>query len=475
MITTNSVAYLVIAAYCAFAVSSVTSFGVVHHVVTTTSITPSSSSTSLRVTSSSVEGKRKLSPPKDVSDLASEELYDANVQATYGRYKLTIDSGHGCYLRTTDGKEYLDCVSGIATCALGHNNPDLTSAIENQMKKVHHVSNLYYIPEQAALAEWLCTNSEADKAFFCNSGAESNEAAIKLARRYASNHGITKPVIITAEQSFHGRTLAALSATQQPKYHKGFTYDGEMVQGFESCVYNDISTLEDAVKRATSDGKGLAAIMLEPLQGEGGIIPGNKDFFKKARALCDEHNALLIIDEVQAGMGRTGTLWGHENLDVVPDVFTSAKALGGGVPIGAMMARGEAANTFGPGDHASTYGGNPLACAAGLAVAKYISDNDVLDNVQQRGLQLGVGLEKLAKKYPTVLGEVRGWGLLKGVECIADDITAGEIVAAAMNEGLLLVPAGTNVVRFVPPLIITEEELTIALNRLDAAVKSKTN
>jgi len=191
--------------------------------------------------------------------------------------------------------------------------------------------------------------------------------------------------------------------------------------------------------------------------------------------LCDEHNALLIIDEVQAGMGRTGTLWGHENLDIVPDVFTSAKALGGGVPIGAMMARGEAADTFGPGDHASTYGGNPLACAAGLAVAKYISDNNILENVQQRGLQLGDGLEKLAKKYPTVLGEVRGWGLLKGVECIADDITAGEIVAAAMKEGLLLVPAGTNVVRFVPPLIITEEELNIALDRLDAAVKSKTN
>jgi acetylornithine/N-succinyldiaminopimelate aminotransferase len=257
-------------------------------------------------------------------------------QNKHSRYKLTIDSGHGCYLKTTDGKEYLDCVSGIATCALGHNNPVLTEAISNQMKKVHHVSNLYYIPEQAALAEWLCANSNADKAFFCNSGAEANEAAIKLARRYASNNGITKPVIISAHQSFHGRTLAALSATQQPKYHKGFTYDGEMVQGFDVCTYNDIPTLEEAVIRATSDGKGLAAIMLEPLQGEGGIIPGNVDFFRKARELCDKHNALLIIDEVQAGMGRTGTLWGHEQLDIIPDVFTSAKALGGGVPIGKL-------------------------------------------------------------------------------------------------------------------------------------------
>merc|ERR1711957_1841 len=220
--------------------------------------------------------------------------------------------------------------------------------------------------------------------------------------------------------------------------------------------------------------RGVAAIFLEPLQGEGGVIPGSAAYFKLARELCDSNNAFLICDEVQIGMGRSGTLWGHEQMGIVPDVFTSAKALGGGVPIGAMMARGEAADTFGPGDHASTYGGNPLACAAGLAVAKYISDNNILENVQQRGLQLGDGLEKLAKKYPTVLGEVRGWGLLKGVECIADDITAGEIVAAAMKEGLLLVPAGTNVVRFVPPLIITEEELTIALDRLDAAVKSKT-
>jgi acetylornithine/N-succinyldiaminopimelate aminotransferase len=248
-----------------------------------------------------------------------------------------------------------------------------------------------------------------------------------------------------------------------------------MVPGFDKCTYNDIASLEAAVERATSDGQGLAAIMLEPLQGEGGIIPGDPAFFKRARELCDQHGALLMIDEVQAGMGRTGTLWGHENLDVIPDVFTSAKALGGGVPIGAMMARGDAATTFGPGDHASTYGGNPLACAAGLAVAQYLYDNNVLDNVKARGEQLSAGLQEIAKKYPTVLGDVRGWGLLKGVECIADDITAGELVAAAMNEGLLLVPAGANVVRFVPPLIISEDELNLALERFENAVKSKAN
>ena len=248
-----------------------------------------------------------------------------------------------------------------------------------------------------------------------------------------------------------------------------------MVQGFDTCKYNDIPSLEAAVERATSNGQGLASIMLEPIQGEGGIIPGNPEFFAKARELCDKHGALLVCDEVQAGMGRTGTLWGHEQLNVVPDVFTSAKALGGGVPIGAMMARGAAATTFGPGDHASTYGGNPLACAAGLAVAEYLSENDILDNVNARGEQLAAGLQKLADKYPKMLGEVRGLGLLRGVECIAEDTTAGELVGAAMENGLLLVPAGANVVRFVPPLIISEKEINLALERFEDAIKSKSS
>jgi acetylornithine/N-succinyldiaminopimelate aminotransferase len=282
-----------------------------------------------------------------------------------------------------------------------------------------------------------------------------------------------KPVIISAEQSFHGRTLAALTATAQPKYHKGFGYDGKMVPGFTHCVYNDIATLEAAVERANSDGQGLAAIMLEPLQGEGGIIPGDKAFFKRARELADKYNALLICDEVQVGMGRSGTLWGHEQLDVVPDIFTSAKALGGGVPIGAMIARGEAATTFGPGDHASTYGGNPLACAAGLAVAQYFSDENILENVKARGIQLRAGLKALSDKYPKMLGPVRGWGLLNGVECISEDITAGGLVGAAQEQGLLLVPAGNNVVRFVPPLIINEAQIEKALALFEAAVKAK--
>lgn len=272
-----------------------------------------------------------------------------------------MKSGKGCKLFAADGREFLDCVSGIATCALGHSNDALSQAVSDQMKQVHHVSNLYLIPAQAGLAKWLCDNSIAQKVFFCNSGAEANEAAIKIARRHASNRGITKPVIITAEQSFHGRTLAALSATAQPKYHKGFGYDGAMVPGFEYVPYNDAAALEKKVKEIQDSGRGLAAIMMEALQGEGGIIPGDKKFFAKVRSICDETGALMMCDEVQVGMGRSGMLWGYQNLDVEPDVFTSAKALGGGVPIGAMMAGPKVADVFGPGDHASTYGGNPLA------------------------------------------------------------------------------------------------------------------
>lgn len=371
---------------------------------------------------------------------------------------------------TTDGKEYLDCVAGIATCALGHSNRELTAAITAQMEQVHHVSNLYLIPAQAALASWLTDNSVADKVFFCNSGAEANEAAIKCARRHAYNRGISKPVIITADQSFHGRTMGSLSATGQPKYHKGFGYNGEMLQGFMYVPYNDAEALKKAVKEVQDSDRGLAAIMMEALQGEGGIIPGNPEFFQTVRELCDETGALMICDEVQVGMGRSGKLWGYENLPVTPDIFTSAKALGGGVPIGAMMAAGEAANVFGPGDHASTYGGNPLACAAGLAVAKYMCDYDTLSNVQARGAQLTAGLEKIATKYSSILGGTRGWGLLQGVEVAASDITPGQIVQAAMDQGLLLVGAGSNVVRFVPPLIITQAEMDDALGMFEKAV-----
>jgi len=426
---------------------------------------------------------------KKEDDSTTKDMYDDCVQTTYGRYPLTIASGKGCRLQTTsesgEGKEYLDFVSGIATCALGHSNSELASAISDQMNTVHHVSNLYYIPAQGAFAKWLVDNSCADKVFFCNSGAEANESAIKLARRHAHNRGISKPVIVTAKQSFHGRTLGAISATGQPKYHKGFGYGDQMVEGFEYVTYNDVEDLERIVaqiKGGDAD-RGLAAIMLEPLQGEGGIVPGEPEFFKRARELCNENGALLMLDEVQVGMGRSGTLWGYQKFErsdgVQPDVFTSAKALGGGVPIGAMMARGDAANVFGPGDHASTYGGNALACRAGLAVAEYFFKHDVLQNVRDRSEQLKTGLEGIVLRNPSVLGEVRGWGLLLGVvvkkpegDQQRQQITAGSIVQEAMNQQLLLVPAGGDVVRFVPPLVVTEEDIQEALEKFERAVQS---
>jgi len=428
--------------------------------------------------------KTVLKSPSDIPDDDIPGMFEKFVCKTYGRYPLTIVSGKGCKLFDSTGKEYLDFVAGISTCILGHSNAELSAAVTTQINTVHHVSNLYYIPSQAKLAAWLVENSCADKAFFCNSGAEANEGAIKLARRHAiinSGRGITDPIIITAKQSFHGRTLAALSATGQPKYHEGFTYGGEMVQGFRYVEYNNVEELEKLVEEMNQTPeeleklgrkRGVAAIMLEPLQGEGGIVPGTKEFFAAARKLCDDCGALLMCDEVQSGMGRSGLLWGYENLGVEPDVFTSAKALGGGVPIGALLARGEATNVLVPGTHASTYGGNPLACSAGLAVAQYLCDHDILENVKERGAQLSDGLEKLAEKYPKVLADTRGWGLLKGIR-IHDDagVTAGELVGDVMAEGLLLVAAGPDVVRFVPPLIVSKEEIDQALDIFEVAIQ----
>ena len=314
--------------------------------------------------------------------------YTDKVMKTYGRYPMTISHGKGCKLYDTDGKEYLDMAAGIATCCLGHSHPSLKKAVSDQMDKVHHCSNLYFIPEQAALAKWLVKNSCADKAFFCNSGAEANEAAIKLARKYAHTKlNIDFPVIITAVNSFHGRTLTAITATGQPKYQKDF---GPLTPGFEYVEYNNLDELRAKVKsiQAAGNGHGLAAIMMESLQGEGGIRPGDVAFFKGIREICDSTGALMIVDEVQTGMGRTGKLWGYENLGgLEPDCFTSAKALGGGVPIGAMLCK-EKFNVFGPGDHASTYGGNPLACAAGVAVAQTFEKENILANVLARGDQV---------------------------------------------------------------------------------------
>jgi acetylornithine/N-succinyldiaminopimelate aminotransferase len=387
--------------------------------------------------------------------------FDRCVMPTYGRFPLAIARGEGCRLWDTEGNRYLDFVAGIATCTLGHAHPALVEAVTQQIQTLHHVSNLYYIPQQGDLAQWLAQNSCADFAFFCNSGAEANEGAIKLARKYAHTVlGIQNPVIITANDSFHGRTLATVTATAQPKYQKNFA---PLVPGFHYVPYNDITALETAIAQLDAHERQVAAILLEPLQGEGGVRPGTVSYFQKVRQLCDEKGILLILDEVQVGIGRSGQLWGYENLGIEPDIFTSAKGLAGGIPIGAMLCKASC-NVFTPGDHASTFGGNPFACAAALAVCQTLTQENLLVNVRARGEQLREGLWAIAHQYPSVITDVRGWGLINGVELSADvALTAPEVVKAAMDRGLLLVPAGAKVVRLVPPLIVSEAEVEEAI------------
>ncbi|ACA98336.1 MULTISPECIES: acetylornithine transaminase [Cyanophyceae] len=391
--------------------------------------------------------------------------FDQYVMHTYGRFPVAIAKGEGCRLWDTEGKSYLDFVAGIATCTLGHAHPALIQAVSAQIQKLHHISNLYYIPEQGALAQWIVEHSCADKVFFCNSGAEANEAAIKLVRKYAHTVSdfLEQPVILSAKSSFHGRTLATITATGQPKYQKHFD---PLPDGFAYVPYNDIRALEEAITDIDEGNRRVAAIMLEALQGEGGVRPGDVEYFKAVRRICDENGILLVLDEVQVGVGRTGKYWGYENLGIEPDIFTSAKGLAGGIPIGAMMCKDSCA-VFNPGEHASTFGGNPFSCAAALAVVETLEQENLLENVNARGEQLRAGLKTLAEKYP-YFSDVRGWGLINGMEIKADlELTSIEVVKAAMEKGLLLAPAGPKVLRFVPPLIVSAAEINEAIALLD--------
>lgn len=403
-----------------------------------------------------------------ISSLFSPESFDESVMATYGRFPLALERGQGSKVWDTNGKEYLDFVAGIATCTLGHAHPVMVETVTQQMQKLHHVSNLYYIPVQGELAKWLIEHSCADRVFFCNSGAEANEGAIKLARKYAHTVlGIKQPVILTAHASFHGRTLATITATGQPKYQQNFD---PLMPGFQYVPYNDIAAIESAIAQLDADERQVAAILLEPLQGEGGVRPGDIAYFQQIRKICDEKGILLILDEVQVGMGRTGKFWGYENLGIEPDIFTSAKGLGGGIPIGATLCK-QFCNVFQPGDHASTFGGNPFACAVALSVCQTLEKEHLLQNVEQRGEQLRQGLKAIATNYPDHITEVRGWGLINGMELNGDTkLTAADIVKACMAEGLLLVPAGAKVVRFVPPLIVTAKEVDQALQAINRGI-----
>jgi acetylornithine aminotransferase len=366
-----------------------------------------------------------------------------------------------------EGRRYLDCVAGIAVCTLGHSDRVLRRNLCHQLGTLQHVSNLYRIPEQEALARAICERSCADKVFFCNSGAEANEAAIKLARKHGHMvRGIERPVILTAEASFHGRTLAAVTATGQPKYHQNFE---PMVEGFRYFPYNDTAAFEALLAECEAEGPRVAAVLLEPLQGEGGVNPGDPAFFQRVRQLCDERSILLILDEVQVGVGRSGRWWGHERLGIEPDAFTLAKGLGGGIPIGALAVKASA-DLLRAGEHASTFGGNPFACRAGLTVIQEIERRDLLTHVEAMATRLREQLEALVQRHPTLLERQRGWGLLQGLVLREQAPSAPDLVKAAMAEGLLLVPAGPRVVRFVPPLVIRPRHIRKAIKRLERAL-----
>ena len=383
---------------------------------------------------------------------------------TYSRFDISFKKGNGCWLWDKKGKKYLDAVAGIATCSLGHSDRILRKKLSAQLKKIQHISNLYNIEEQEELSQYLTKQSCAESVFFCNSGAEANESAIKLIKKYGNIvHAGKESFILAAESSFHGRTLATLSATGQLKYQKGFE---PMVKGFKFCKYNDISSIKRLFEECKKKDQKISGVLIEPIQGEGGVIPGDKFFFKELREICNENNSLLILDEVQSGVGRTGKMWGYENLDIEPDGFTLAKGLGGGHAIGALLVK-EKANIFSPGDHASTFGGNPFACRAALTVMQEITKRNILKNVFLRGTQLNEGLIKIWDKFPHIIKGIRGIGLIQGLVINNEYTDAKTITIKAFDKGLLIVPAGGNVVRFVPPLIISRNEINILLHKLN--------
>ena len=414
------------------------------------------------------------SPTAPISPITPSGMAASAVMDTYARFPISLTRGRGVWVWDSNGKRYLDCVAGIAVCALGHSDGRLKRALSRQLGKLQHVSNLYQIPEQEELAAAITASSCLDRVFFCNSGAEANEAAIKLARKHGHMvRGIATgdgkaPLILTAQASFHGRTLAAVTATGQPKYHQGFE---PMVQGFRYFPYNDTAAFEALLASCEAQGPRVAAVLLEPIQGEGGVHPGNRAFFQRVRELCDAHHILLIFDEVQIGVGRSGQLWGYEQLGVEPDAITLAKGLGGGIPIGALAVKASV-DHFRPGEHASTFGGNPFACRAGLTVLAELERRDLLSHVQRMGGLLQELLAELVSRHPTLLEGVRGWGLLQGLVLREESPSAPAIVKAAMEQGLLLVPAGPRVVRFVPPLVIQPRHLRLAVDRLERALVS---
>lgn len=383
------------------------------------------------------------------------EKSDRYIMKTYGRYPIVPVRGEGCRLWDADGKEYLDFLGGVAVNNLGHCHPKVVAALQKQAGELIHCSNYYQIPQQIELAELLCTHSFADKAFFCNSGAEANEAAIKLARKYSlDTFGSERHEIITAAESFHGRTMATVSATGQEKVQRFFD---PLLHGFTHVPFDDVAALEAAISPTT------CAIMLEPIQGEGGVNVASPGYFKAVRDLCDRHGLLLIFDEVQVGMGRTGKLFAYQHFGIEPDIMTLAKALAGGAPIGTMLAKDKYAAAFTPGTHGSTFGGNPLVCAAAIATVRTLLEDGLLNRCEEIGEYLTGELESLGKKYSFVRG-VRGIGLMIGM---ALSIPGADIVKKGHERGVLLNVTHDTVLRFVPPLVVSKHEINKMIEILD--------
>ena len=379
---------------------------------------------------------------------------------TYNRADLAFERGEGAYVWTDAGRRFLDFGSGIATSSLGHGHPHLVKAIAEQAAKVIHVSNLYRVPQAEKLAARHVAASFADSVFFCNSGAEANEGMVKAVRKYHAENGHPEKFrMICFEGAFHGRTLAMLAATGNEKYLAGF---GPPVEGFDHVPFGNMNALRDAITPAT------AGIMIEPVQGEGGVRPADLRFLKELRAVCDEFGLLLAMDEVQTGMGRSGKLWAHQWAGIEPDVMSSAKGIGGGFPLGAVLAKEHVAKHLKPGTHGTTYGGGPLACAAGNAVLDVVLAPGFLEQVDRVARHLWRGMLALAARHPRAVLGVQGAGLLLGLR-LAPEVNNGALQAACVEEGLLTVAAGMNVLRVAPPLIITEAEADEALAMLDRA------
>ena len=384
-----------------------------------------------------------------------------HLMTTYASMDVTFDHGEGAYLWDTEGKQYLDALAGIAVCGLGHAHPAVSAAISEQASKLIHTSNLYKIDRQQLLADELCRLSGLDRVFFANSGAEANEAAIKIARMYGHTRGISSPGIIVMENSFHGRTLATLTATGNRNVQAGFE---PLVQGFIRAPFNNI----EAIESIAGNSNHVVAIMVEPIQGESGIVVPDADYLNKLRAICDDNDWLLILDEIQTGMGRTGKWFAHQHNGIRPDIMTLAKSLGNGVPIGACIANLKAADVMKPGSHGSTFGGNPLACAAGLAVIKTIEQDKLVERAATMGKLL---IDKLNTRLADIAGvvDIRGQGLMIGIQL---DKPCKQLMQAALQHGLLISVQSEHVIRLLPPLTISEAQIDTLTDKLSSLVIS---